>query len=256
MVEPQGGLGIFHRPHSVICIVLLRPQCVLQCMQNVKCPTQTLLQELMFIILCNTTSKFLRISPLLKSVRLILKFLMQKTNNKKKLYLSVCCKSIHWLSGCLPPLENISLSFCETNWKVIQYKMLHRELFITHISSRGVSLISACSQPHLYMLLLCSDMKMQQTALMIVMGTYLLSVHLSRCKYWHYDDRLLTSSVVIVFHNEGWSTLMRTIHSVIKRTPRKYLAEIVMIDDFSNKGEFLHCVQFRARFWKCAFIQH
>ncbi|XP_061580431.1 N-acetylgalactosaminyltransferase 7 isoform X1 [Cololabis saira] len=55
------------------------------------------------------------------------------------------------------------------------------------------------------------------------------------CKYWHYDDRLLTSSVVIVFHNEGWSTLMRTVHSVIKRTPRRYLAEIVLIDDFSNK---------------------
>lgn len=31
---------------------------------------------------------------------------------------------------------------------------------------------------------------------------------------------------------------MRTIHSVIKRTPRRYLAEIVMIDDFSNKGGF------------------
>ncbi|TSX30736.1 N-acetylgalactosaminyltransferase 7 [Bagarius yarrelli] len=29
---------------------------------------------------------------------------------------------------------------------------------------------------------------------------------------------------------------MRTVHSVIKRTPPKYLAEIVMIDDFSNKG--------------------
>ena len=29
---------------------------------------------------------------------------------------------------------------------------------------------------------------------------------------------------------------MRTVHSVIKRTPRKYLAEIVLIDDFSNKG--------------------
>ncbi|XP_060040385.1 N-acetylgalactosaminyltransferase 7 isoform X2 [Erinaceus europaeus] len=55
------------------------------------------------------------------------------------------------------------------------------------------------------------------------------------CKYWHYDENLLTSSVVIVFHNEGWSTLMRTVHSVIKRTPRKYLAEIVLIDDFSSK---------------------
>uniref|UniRef100_A0A8C4ZRN2 Polypeptide N-acetylgalactosaminyltransferase n=1 Tax=Gadus morhua TaxID=8049 RepID=A0A8C4ZRN2_GADMO len=55
------------------------------------------------------------------------------------------------------------------------------------------------------------------------------------CKHWDYDERLLTSSVIIVFHNEGWSTLMRTVHSVIKRTPRRYLAEIVMIDDFSNK---------------------
>ncbi|XP_030047405.1 N-acetylgalactosaminyltransferase 7 isoform X1 [Microcaecilia unicolor] len=57
----------------------------------------------------------------------------------------------------------------------------------------------------------------------------------TECKYWNYDENLLTSSVVIVFHNEGWSTLMRTVHSVIKRTPRKYLAEIVMIDDYSNK---------------------
>ncbi|XP_025058196.1 N-acetylgalactosaminyltransferase 7 isoform X2 [Alligator sinensis] len=56
------------------------------------------------------------------------------------------------------------------------------------------------------------------------------------CKYWHYGENLLTSSVIIVFHNEGWSTLMRTVHSVIKRTPRKYLAEIVLIDDFSNKA--------------------
>lgn len=62
-------------------------------------------------------------------------------------------------------------------------------------------------------------------------------IYLTRCKYWQYDERLLTSSIIIVFHNEGWSTLMRTVHSVIKRTPKKYLAEIVLIDDYSNKGE-------------------
>ncbi|KAJ8382959.1 hypothetical protein SKAU_G00037370 [Synaphobranchus kaupii] len=55
------------------------------------------------------------------------------------------------------------------------------------------------------------------------------------CKYWHYNENLLTSSIIIVFHNEGWSTLLRTVHSVIKRTPSRYLAEIVMIDDYSNK---------------------
>lgn len=71
-----------------------------------------------------------------------------------------------------------------------------------------------------------------------------------RCKHWHYDENLLTSSVVIVFHNEGWSTLMRTVHSVIKRTPRKYLAEIVLIDDFSNKGNTGYRLDILAiKFW-------
>uniref|UniRef100_A0A673BK39 Polypeptide N-acetylgalactosaminyltransferase n=1 Tax=Sphaeramia orbicularis TaxID=375764 RepID=A0A673BK39_9TELE len=71
---------------------------------------------------------------------------------------------------------------------------------------------------------------------MISLDRTISDIRHEECKYWHYDDRLLTSSVVIVFHNEGWSTLMRTVHSVIKRTPRRYLAEIVMIDDFSNKA--------------------
>ncbi|XP_068448057.1 N-acetylgalactosaminyltransferase 7 isoform X1 [Clinocottus analis] len=71
---------------------------------------------------------------------------------------------------------------------------------------------------------------------MISLDRSIKDIRHEECKYWNYDDRLLTSSVVIVFHNEGWSTLMRTVHSVIKRTPRKYLAEIVMIDDFSNKA--------------------
>uniref|UniRef100_UPI00358F62C3 N-acetylgalactosaminyltransferase 7-like isoform X1 n=2 Tax=Myxine glutinosa TaxID=7769 RepID=UPI00358F62C3 len=56
-----------------------------------------------------------------------------------------------------------------------------------------------------------------------------------QCKYWHYDENLPTASIIIVFHNEGWSTFVRTIHSVVKRTPSRYLAEIVLIDDFSTK---------------------
>ncbi|CAL9700971.1 unnamed protein product [Knipowitschia caucasica] len=70
---------------------------------------------------------------------------------------------------------------------------------------------------------------------MISLDRSISDIRHEECKYWHYDERLLTSSVIIVFHNEGWSTLMRTVHSVIKRTPSRYLAEIVMIDDFSNK---------------------
>jgi Glycosyl transferase family 2 len=42
--------------------------------------------------------------------------------------------------------------------------------------------------------------------------------------------------VVLVFHNEGWSTLLRTVHSVLNRTPPQFLEEVLLVDDFSDKG--------------------
>jgi len=46
----------------------------------------------------------------------------------------------------------------------------------------------------------------------------------------------LKASIVLVFHNEGFSTLMRNCHTIIKRTPPEMLKEIVLVDDFSDKG--------------------
>lgn len=39
-----------------------------------------------------------------------------------------------------------------------------------------------------------------------------------------------------MFVNEGWSTLMRTVHSVINTSPPELLADIILVDDYSNKG--------------------
>ncbi|XP_033359176.1 N-acetylgalactosaminyltransferase 7 [Bombus vosnesenskii] len=63
----------------------------------------------------------------------------------------------------------------------------------------------------------------------------ILDTRMPECKHWNYPEVLPRTSVIVVFHNEGWSVLLRTVHSVINRTPPQFLEEILLVDDFSDK---------------------
>ncbi|MFH4978723.1 hypothetical protein AB6A40_005432 [Gnathostoma spinigerum] len=57
------------------------------------------------------------------------------------------------------------------------------------------------------------------------------------CRMLRYDEDLPVASVIIIFTDEAWSPLLRTVHSVVSRSPPRYLKEVILVDDFSQREE-------------------
>lgn len=71
---------------------------------------------------------------------------------------------------------------------------------------------------------------------MISLNRSLKDIRLDGCKNKKHNKYLPDTSIVIVFHNEAWTTLLRTVWSVINRSPRSLLKEVILVDDASERG--------------------
>ncbi|CAG0920510.1 unnamed protein product [Notodromas monacha] len=70
---------------------------------------------------------------------------------------------------------------------------------------------------------------------MISVRRTLPDVRHEACKKLVYPKRLPKASVILCFNNEAWSTLLRSVHSILDRTPEHLLQEILLVDDFSER---------------------
>lgn len=59
------------------------------------------------------------------------------------------------------------------------------------------------------------------------------------CKNITYEKNLPNASIVICFYNEHYKTLLRSLYSIINRTPKNLLHEIILVNDYSD-SEILH----------------
>lgn len=55
------------------------------------------------------------------------------------------------------------------------------------------------------------------------------------CKTKVYRKDLPKASIIIPFHDDDWSLLMRTVHSIIRYSPMEFVEEIILVDDYSER---------------------
>lgn len=68
------------------------------------------------------------------------------------------------------------------------------------------------------------------------------------CQKVEYDlGTLPTASVVIIFHNEPYSVLLRTVHSVMANSDARVLREIILVDDYSDEERLLGRLDYYVR---------
>ncbi|VDL97080.1 unnamed protein product [Schistocephalus solidus] len=69
---------------------------------------------------------------------------------------------------------------------------------------------------------------------MISVRRHLPDIRDPKCKDIKYNQKHSPASIIICFHNEAWSALLRSVHSILDRSPEHLVTEIILVDDAST----------------------
>lgn len=71
---------------------------------------------------------------------------------------------------------------------------------------------------------------------LIPLDRELLDYRAEECKTAEYSRTLPKVSIILSFYNEPFTMIMRTIYSILNRSPLELIEEILLIDDCSDSG--------------------
>uniref|UniRef100_A0A5K3EWY6 Glyco_trans_2-like domain-containing protein n=1 Tax=Mesocestoides corti TaxID=53468 RepID=A0A5K3EWY6_MESCO len=69
---------------------------------------------------------------------------------------------------------------------------------------------------------------------MISVRRYLPDMRESQCLDFKYDRPHEPASIILCFHNEAWSVLLRSVHSIFDRSKDELIKEVILVDDAST----------------------
>lgn len=73
---------------------------------------------------------------------------------------------------------------------------------------------------------------------LVPLDRFLPDIRTDYCKRQIYSKNLPIASIIMVLHNEPLSMILRTVYSILNRSPEHLIGEIILIDDCSTYGKF------------------
>lgn len=173
------------------------------------------------------------------------RLMMQFTLNRKSVFILVCSLTFYFIylvSRVNRPLvrntlqgTNIESRFMR-NW--IDTELISRDEARHGLGERGEEVYLTDTYE------VSMNEKLYQETGFSVLVSDKISVNRSlpamvhpHCMKKEYDADLPIVSVIIIFHNEVQSVLLRTVHSVFNRTPPQLLHEIILVNDNSSRSD-------------------